>query len=139
MYTRLTNQLMLDASKQNINESLNRLYDLQKKASSGQKYATASENPAIAAQGISLRSTQNQLDVYQNTMASTKTWLDTTDQALTQITDTLKNAQSTVLQALNDTQGPDERKIAASAIDGFIQQLIDVGNTEDRGRYIFRA
>jgi flagellar hook-associated protein 3 len=137
MYTRLTNQLMLSASKQNMTDSLSRLYNLQQKASTGQKYANASENPAIAAQGISLRSTQNQLDVYQNTMASTKTWLDTTDQALTQITETLKNAQNTVLQSLSDTQGPDERKIAASAIDGYIQQLVDIGNTEDRGRYIF--
>jgi len=137
MYTRLTNQLMADASKRNMTDSLSRLYNLQQKASTGLKYATASENPAIAAQGISLRSTQNQLDVYQNTMASTKTWLDTTDLTLTQITDTLKNAQNVVLQALNDTQGPDERKIAASAVDGYIQQLIDIGNTEDRGRYIF--
>jgi flagellin-like hook-associated protein FlgL len=137
MYTRLTNQIMLVASKQNMSDSLNRLYQLQQKASTGQKYATASENPAIAAQGISLRSTQNQIDVYQSTMASTNTWLDTTDQALQQVTDTLKNAQNLIIQALNDTQGPDEHKITATAVDGLIQQLIDVGNTEDRGRYIF--
>jgi flagellar hook-associated protein 3 FlgL len=116
---------------------LQRLYDLQQKASTGKAYATASENPAVAAQGISLRSTQNQIAVYQNTMAATKTWLDTNDQALTQMTSILKNAQSTILQALNGAQGPEEHKVAAITIDGYIQQLIDVGNSSDTGRFVF--
>jgi len=137
MYSRLTNQIMNSASKQNISDSLQRLYDLQQKASTGKNYATGSENPAVAAQGISLRSTQNQIKVYQDTMAATKTWLDTNDQALQQMTNILKNAQSQVLQAMNGAQGPDEHKVIATALDGIIQQLIDVGNSQDVGRYVF--
>ena len=137
MYTRLTNQIMNTASKQNISDSLNRLYEMQQKASTGKAYANASENPAVAAQGISLRSTQSQMDVYQNTMAATKTWLDTTDQALQTMTDTLGKAQNLVLQALNDTEGVGERKIAATTLVGYIQAMIDIGNAQNQGHYIF--
>ncbi|MCE1252367.1 MAG: flagellar hook-associated protein FlgL [Anaerolineae bacterium] len=137
MYTRITNKIMLGATKENISDSLATLYELQRKATSGKRYATASENPSVAAKGISLRSTQRQLEVYQNTMSSTNTWLETTDNTLQKMVSILTEAQGTVLQALNDTQSTDERRVAGAAIDGMIQQMLDLANTEDRGRYIF--
>jgi flagellin-like hook-associated protein FlgL len=137
MYTRITNQLMTSASKQNISDTLSQLYDLERQASTGKRYANASDNPSVAAKGISLRSTMSQIQTYQSTMNTTSTWLDTTDETLQKIVSELGDAQGAVLQALNGTQSAGERKVLGSTINGIIQELVDLGNTEVNGRYIF--
>lgn len=137
MYTRITDQIMFNSAKDNINTNLRKLYELQLKASDGKKYLRASENPAVAAKGLSLRSTQSKIESYQSTLSTTKAWMDMVDESLSQMNDVLDSAVTDVLQALNGTLGEDEKEAIAQSLNGYLETLIDIANTNYDGNYFF--
>ena len=134
---RITNRLVTENSIQNMSENLERLYRLQQQAASGQKYLYASENPAVAADGMTLRSNLKSIETYNNAINSTKQWMESTDFSLQKIVDVLDDAQLVALKGLDDSIDVEERKILGTEIDGLIQQALEMVNYQDMDRYIF--
>ena len=120
-----------------MSENLERLYRLQQQAASGQKYLHASENPAVAADGMTLRSNLKSIETYTNAINSTKQWMESTDFSLQKIVDVLNDAQLVTLEGLDDSIDVDERKILGTEIDGLIQQALEMVNYQDMDRYIY--
>ena len=82
-----------------------------KQAATGQKYLYASENPAVAADGMTLRSNLKSIETFTNTINSTKQWMESTDFALQKIVNILNDAQGIVLQGLDDSYDAEERRV----------------------------
>lgn len=120
-----------------MSETLDDLYTLQQKAASQKKYLRPSDNPSVAADNLTLNSRLRSIETYTNTINYTKEWMDSTDFALQKFSTALEDAQKIVLKGLNDTNGEDERKTMAAEIDGLLNQMIEIANTQDQGRYIF--
>ncbi len=134
---RITNRLMTDNSIRNMSETLDTLYNLQRKAATQKKYLRPSENPAVAADNLKLNSTLRMMQSYTNTINTTQDWMETTDFALTRVGEVLTKAQTIALKGLDETYGVDERQAMGHEVDGILQQVIDLANTEYQGRYIF--
>jgi flagellin-like hook-associated protein FlgL len=134
---RITNRLMTDNSVRNMSETLDNLYTLQQKAATGKKYLRPSDNPSVTSDNLTLNSSLRSIETYTNTIQSTKQWMETTDFALQRFGETLSKAQQVVLKGLDDSYGPDERKVMGAEIDGLLNQMVELANYNDQGRYVF--
>jgi len=134
---RITNRLMTNNSIRNMSETLDDLYTLQQKAATGKKYLRPSENPSVAADNLTLNSRLRSIDTYTKTINSTMEWMETTDFALQKFSTALADAQQIVLKGLNESNGPDERKVMGEEIDGLLNQMIELANYKDQDRYVF--
>ncbi|MBI9044044.1 MAG: flagellar hook-associated protein FlgL [Anaerolineaceae bacterium] len=133
---RITHRLQTDNSIQNMRKSLEKLYELQIKAASGKKYRRASENPAKVSDTMSMNSSLRILETYSEAIHTTKEWMEMTDFALTRISDDITRAKSLTLDGLDDGSLNARDGIVAE-IDGIIEQVVEMANTKDVGRYVF--
>jgi flagellar hook-associated protein 3 FlgL len=134
---RITNRMMVNESITNMSDSLAKLYDLQKKASTGKKYLNASDDPSNAANVFTLKSTLQVSQVYETTAQNTNDWMEASDFAMQHASDLAQKAISATMKGLSDTLGPESRKAIAAEIDGILKEAIDVANTKHLDRYIF--
>jgi flagellar hook-associated protein 3 FlgL len=113
------------------------LLRLQTQISTGQRIQLPSEDPAAAfrAQGLQrLLELKSQLKTNINTSQS---YIDATDNAIQSVSELLTDARGLALSAVDSANGPTQRAAAAAQIERTLQQLIDVGNHQFRGRYLF--
>jgi len=129
--------MIVDDSISKMSDSLARLYDLQKKASTGKKYLNASDDPSNASAVFTLKSTLQISQVYETTTQNSNDWMEASDFAMQHAADLTQKAISASLKGLSDTAGADSRKTLAAEVDGLLKEAIDVANTKHLDRYIF--
>jgi flagellar hook-associated protein 3 FlgL len=134
---RITNRMIVNDSIANMSDSLEKLYELQKKASTGKKYLNASDDPSNAANVFTLKSTLQISQVYETTAQNSNDWMESSDFAMQHASDLAQKAISATMKGLSDTMGADSRKTLAAEIDGLLKEAIDVANTKHLDRYIF--
>lgn len=135
---RVTHQGMINNTIAHLTSNMEQISRLQSKISSGRKNLSPSEDPVNTAQSITMRSALNNLQAYRNTTDLAREWMDITDFSLGQIQDIAVRASGLITRGLSDTMGSSERLNALAAeIDGMITQLVQIGNTNHKGDYIF--
>lgn len=134
---RITNRMMTEKNIQHMQDNLAVLTRLQTQVATGKKIQTAAEDPTVAAAGLSLRTTLEQNEMYLNTSVVSRDWLTANEGALKQLTDLTTRINDLALQGLPDTQGADERLALGTEVDGLLRQLVQAGNTQHQGKYLF--
>lgn len=134
---RITHQMLAGDAIRYMEENLERLSDLQQKIATGKRYNRSSDNPSVAAAGLSLRSSLESSQAYLDTAEETDTWLSTTEFALKDVVEIATRAINLALDGLSDTQGPSERQAMATEMGLLLEEAIDLGNTSLEGSYIF--
>ncbi len=134
---RITNQWIVNSFVNQVNRNNSALSDMQIRVSSGKKYIRASESPVDNALAM-----QNKVEVNENTqfirnIDHAKDWYNNTDSALTTIESTMQRIRDLAVQGANDTLVQEDRDAIAMEIDELMLHLIDVGNTQVAGEYIF--
>jgi flagellin-like hook-associated protein FlgL len=79
----------------------------------------------------------DQLNQVSNNLTTNQSYLTQTDSALATAANLLTDAQSTASSAAGTTIGASEQQQAADQIGQLVQQLVDTGNTNFDGRYLF--
>ncbi len=74
---------------------------------------------------------------YQTNVTSNQAILATTDSTLSNIFSTISNIQSVALSASGTTATPAQQQAAADQVSQTISQLMDIGNQQFDGRYLF--
>lgn len=134
---RITNRMIVNDSIANMSDSLAKLYELQKKASTGKKYLNASDDPSNASNVFTLKTTLQISQVYETTAQNSNDWMEASDFAMQRASDLAQKAISASLKGLSDTVGPEGRKALAAEVDGLLKEALDVANTKHLDRYIF--
>jgi flagellar hook-associated protein 3 FlgL len=134
---RITNQIINKNGMDNISANMERLYNYQTQAATGKAYQNASDNPAVAAEGMAVRSAQRAMTSYIDTANSTSDWMNASDYALQQMADVSKQAVALIAKGLTDTNGPNERLAVGVQLNGMINQMLNFANTQHVGKYIF--
>jgi flagellar hook-associated protein 3 FlgL len=78
-----------------------------------------------------------QLEQYSRNMESARPWLSMEESALSQAIDLIGQARELTIQMANSTQNAETRAMAATEVDGLINQAISLANSQVGGRYIF--
>ena len=124
----------------NIQNNLQRLAeDLQRinaSISSGKKYQSISDNPVDVGAILGLTQDESQMVQYDRNLNTAKSWLSTTLSALQNITDMVQTSMALANQMATGTYNASQRQAAAQQIQGYIEEVMQVGNTELEGEHI---
>ncbi|MGQ9820229.1 MAG: flagellin N-terminal helical domain-containing protein [Thermogutta sp.] len=135
--TRVTDQFIRQRLMQQVQYSQRELYRLQVQMSTGYQYEFPSEKPIASLRVISLQRLLEQKAQVKTNLATSQSFLDASDAALSRVSQIVAEARGTALGVLGTTSTQEQRAAAAQQIRHALQQLADAGNQNFRGRYLF--
>lgn len=113
------------------------VFRLQMQLSTGRRYQLPSEDAVSAMRVIDLqRLIERKSQVYSN-VKTNMSYLAASDDALSDISGILTELRGTALSVIGTTSTDAERAAVVQQIDQAIKQLLDTGNQQFRGRYLF--
>lgn len=134
---RVTFNMIANNVLKNLSSNLTRLEKLQNQLSSGKKIIKPSDDPVSTSRLIELKSTLNANKQYSRNIDFLKTELNVADKALQDISSTLTRVKKLAVRGANETLSEENRNAIAEEVDQLIDHLIQIGNTNVSGRYIF--
>lgn len=138
MITRVTHMSAQRNVLANMQQNLSAMVKLQEQGSSGKRIGKISDDPAKAADALSLRRDQRANEQYVRNAEDGKSWLNLADSALVATSSLLLRARDLVVQGSSTgVMNPAAREALAAEIDGIKSALLDQANTKYLGRSIF--
>jgi flagellar hook-associated protein 3 FlgL len=134
---RVTNSILADQVKRNINQDLEAMQKLQMRMASGKSIQEASDNPVGASMAVGLRAAVAVRQQYQANGDSAQNTLSASEDALNSIQTLLEGVRTTAQTSASDTQGADQRAILADQVDQSLQELRDLSASRYNGDYLF--
>jgi flagellar hook-associated protein 3 FlgL len=134
---RITTNMMVNQAMRDMNASLRRLYELQGQIASGKRIRKPSDDPFAAEQALGMRSVLRANESYQSSIDLASSWLSAMEQALNTVTDVMSRVSVLAISASNDAIGQTERDAIASEVEELLAHVVQSGNTQHQGRYIF--
>ncbi|MBN2169792.1 MAG: flagellar hook-associated protein FlgL [Candidatus Krumholzibacteriota bacterium] len=119
---------------QSLLSTINRSYAQMASMDLRRRITKASDDPGGAEQMVRLRALLAHNEQYQQNVQSASRWLNYTDTALGSLSENLRDARELALSAADDSQGLEG---VAESLDGIIQQMLLIANTEQGGRFLF--
>jgi flagellar hook-associated protein 3 FlgL len=105
--------------------------------SDGKALHRPSDNPINTARAMNFKTSLTVNDQFKTNCQTARSWMESTDSALGQIGDIVKEVNDLVTKATSSTNGPQEFKVYGTQIDELINQAVVIGNTKIGDRYIF--
>ncbi len=134
---RIPNQMLVNNSLIALQQSFQKLSDLQGQASSLKRLSKPSDAPADVVSAMQLHAGIDRNDQYSRNLSDAQGWLGNADNALTSTVSQLQRVNDLVVQASNGSLDANARQGIATEIDSIRQTLIGVANTQYAGRPIF--
>ncbi|MCG6156868.1 flagellin N-terminal helical domain-containing protein [Rubinisphaera margarita] len=134
---RIPNSLIYNRALQNLDSRTRLFSQLQDQIATGQKFQTIGEDPTSAVKTILLQQTVERQTQTAINVEVSRSLLSATEGSLSRISDVFNSLQSHILSGLGDATSESEKKQLATEIGTMIQELVNVGNTKFRGRYLF--
>lgn len=125
---RMMNQL------QNIQK---RLMTVEQQLSTGRRIQLASEDASAANRAVALQRLLETKAQLETNLSTSQAFLDATDGALSSVADLLHNVRGMAVRAADNTTNQTERDAMALEVQATLNQLLNVGNEQYRGRYLF--
>jgi flagellar hook-associated protein 3 FlgL len=137
MTLRLSNQMLARNTLSDLTNVANKLYDTQRKMSSGKEITRPSDDPFGTTRAITSRREVEEIQQLKLNVDDALAWQGVTEVALSKITDVAQRARELLVQGASDSNGPNERSAIAKEIDQLIETVKSEGNGAYAGRYIF--
>ncbi|SFA74362.1 flagellar hook-associated protein FlgL [Clostridium frigidicarnis] len=134
---RVTNSMLSSNFLRDMRNNLETMQTLENQLTSGKEIRRPSDNPFKVARSMQLHGDILANKQYNENIKDTINWLDTTDTALNQTTNTLQRIRELMVSAGNGGYGTDERKAICDEINEKIGELGQVLNTNFDGKYVF--
>jgi flagellar hook-associated protein 3 FlgL len=124
----------------NIQSNLQKLAeDLQTiniSIASGRKYQSISDNPLDVGEIMGLQAETSQISQFQRNLDTGKNWLAVTEVTLGKINDIVRGAMTLANQMATGTYNAAQRAAAAQQVQGYLEEIMQLGNTRFQGQYI---
>lgn len=134
---RITNKVLVKGYLSDLKNNLQNMKKYQEQLSSGKEIKRPSDDPFKVARSMELSSSISANERYKSNIDEGLGWLETTDEALAQINDSLQRIRELVVQGSTDTYDATQRQAIQKEIDQLKEQIMQIGNTAYDGRYIF--
>jgi flagellar hook-associated protein 3 FlgL len=120
-----------------MNRNLKNLDTINNQLATGKEINKVSDNPFKAARSMQLTSDVNTNGQYNANIKDTMNWLDTTDEALGQVTDVMQRLRELMVSSGNAAYGSDQSTAINEEIKERVSELTQVLNTNFDGKYVF--
>jgi flagellar hook-associated protein 3 len=117
--------------------NLGKLVQLQEQLSSGKRISRASDDPGGATLALAYGRRIADAERYTAALQGGRDLIDSASTRLENASGLLTEARSTLVQGLNGTLSADDRHTLARTIDQLRGRLVDIGNDQFDGRYLF--
>lgn len=134
---RITPQMIVDSTLNNIETNQNRIEQLQNQITSGSRISKPSDDPIGVARTLNLQDSIAQSEQYQRNIDQATSWLNTTDSVMQSVTDSLSRARELAVQAANGTLGSNDRQAIQSEITQLQQHFLDLAHSKYAAYYLF--
>ncbi|MCH7751020.1 MAG: hypothetical protein IH898_02540, partial [Planctomycetes bacterium] len=125
---RLMQQLQLDQLA---------LFRLQDQVSTGRRIILPSDDAPSALRSIALQRLLERKTQLESNIATGQSFLGATDTALGSVADRLIEIKAATLEVVGTVTTEEQRNSAIAKINGVLNSLVGVANTQFRGRYLF--
>lgn len=133
---RISNNMMTYNFLSSMDKSLNRMNRLQEQLSDGKRIHRPSDDPLAAIRSLRFNSNLVSNEQFNQNVKDGISWMETTDGALSDLSSILIQAKETVAKAI--APNPEIAfQTLGTEIDGLINQVINLANTQIGDRYIF--
>lgn len=126
--SRLVSQLQIDQLA---------ILRLQDQVSTGRRISIPSDDPQAAIKAFALQRLLAQKTQAQTNLQTTQSYLSASDSAMASLSSLLIEARGVAVTAADSSTGDSQRQALLAQVRGAIQQLMDAGNQQFRGRYLF--
>lgn len=135
---RITNGMMMNTTKLNINSNKVSVDRLNTQMSTQKKITKPSDNPLIAIKSLRLSTTLSQINQYSNNnITDAQSWMDVTETALTNMKDIFNDAYRLCVNGSTDTLTDEDRSTILTQLKGLSSQLYAEANADYADRTVF--
>ncbi len=134
---RISNSLLQSRVLRDLQGNLALVTQTQAKVSSGKRFEVMSEDPIAGGQVLTADRGLRAIDQYRRNSTSARTRTDAEEAVLSQLTDLITRAKQLALQEGSAGGSGQTRAAAKSEVDGIINQVIALGNTQIGSEYLF--
>ncbi len=134
---RITESMYYQVQNSNTNNIAEKLFDVNKQISSGQKFQYAYEAPTSFSDAMRLDNEINTFDQVVKSASSGLKFSQQTDSTISSITQTMDQFKTKLIQSASAANSPDSLAALADELRGLEKQLKTLANTSINGQYIF--
>ncbi len=134
---RISNQSTYDVVKYQLANTATDLIKANEVVTSGKRINKLSDDPIGLVQVLSLRESLSSMNQLGRNVSTARTWLDGGETALSSVKDLITDMKTLAVQMANGTEGANERAAAADQVEGTLEQIVSLANTQVNGQYIF--
>lgn len=121
----------------NNQQTLSRLATYQEQLSSGKRVNRMSDDPVAGKIAISHRKGVFEAGKYLDNIGKSSAYMESSDAAMGEMSRMLDNVKDLAVQGANGSQDANSRTALAQQVDALLDRMIDLGNTQQDGRYVF--
>lgn len=133
---RITDNILNNNFLYNFNGSLSKISKLQNQLSTGLAINKPSDDPVKAVRSLKFRADLTVNDMFSQNAKDAVSWMQTSDGAMTNAENVMQSIKTLIIRVT--APNPDiAYQAAAEQMDGYINELVNLGNTQLGGRYLF--
>ena len=117
-----------------INEELNKA---NRVVTTGKRITDLSDDPVRLSEALNIRSVLSNLEQLGRNINMGRSWLATSESALSQVQDLISDTRALCVQMVNGTITAEERATAAEIVQNTLDEIVSLANTEVNGQYVF--
>ncbi|HWQ62500.1 MAG TPA: flagellar hook-associated protein FlgL [Negativicutes bacterium] len=134
---RITNNMMVTSTINNINASANRLNEASERMSTELKISLPSDDPVVATKTIKYRDYVAKIEEYQSNASAAGSWQKTTDDALSELYDYVAAVKDDISSAVTAEATTSDWADIKEEVAAYLEGIVQVMNADYGGRYIF--
>lgn len=134
---RVTQSMLSNNMLRNLSTSYNQMGKLQDQITTGKKVNRPSDDPVVAMKGMGYRMQVDKVHQFQRNLGEVHNWLDSSDDALDKVGQTLHRAKELMTQAANGTNTDSDKKMILKEMEQLQQHVQTLGNTKVGDKYLF--
>src|SRR3954447_26493095 len=134
---RVTQSMLSNNMLRNLSTSYNQMGKLQEQITTSKKVNRPSDDPVVAMKGMGYRMQVDKVHQFQRNLGEVNNWLDSSDDALDKVGQTLHRAKELMTQAANGTNSDSDKEAILKEMEQLQQHVQSLGNTKVGDKYIF--
>lgn len=135
---RIADSMTFDQVRGNIGKNRSQMSELQNQAASQKRVNKPSDDPVAASRVLQSRIDYSGDVQYIKNLNYAKSFLDTTDLALGEVSENLMRLKELAINQANDASANEEsRQVVATEVEQVFNQMVSIGNRKLGDRFIF--
>lgn len=136
---RITQSMMSSTMMSNLQKNFQRIDKYQEQMMTNRRLNRPSDDPVGVSSALHYRAEISSTTQFEENVEDADSWMAFTDSVLMETTSIIQRLSELAVQGGTDTVPEDARKNISQEVDQLYQQLISLGNSQFKGKYIFNG